>query len=61
MLADQNQERIMKEERGGGRSMTRLRTKLKIQNFLMLGLLLKIKLDVVAASRYLTAARRTAT
>ena len=43
--------------------MTCLRTKLKIQNFPMLDALLKIKLDVVAVTWYLTAATlaRTAT
>ena len=39
----------MKEEREGGRSVTCLRTKLKIQNFPMLDVLLKIKPDAVAA------------
>ena len=36
------QERIMKEEKRGGRSATRLHTKLKLQNFPMLDVLLKI-------------------
>ena len=46
----------MKKERGGGRSVTHLCTKFKIQNFPILDVLLKIKLDVVAATWYLTAA-----
>ena len=40
----------MKKERGGGRSVTRLCTKLKIQNFPMLDVLLKLKSDAFTAT-----------
>ena len=46
----------MKEKRGGGRSTTHPRTKLKIKNLPMLDTLLKIKPDSVVATWYLTAA-----